>query len=1282
MTTFDVALMIVTDGESRPVVATVSEQTRVGDLVAAAGGSPSTSVARLGERLDPAATLGDAGVCAGDTLQLGETLAGDWKRLGPELRVVGGAEAGRRQRVTERPIVVGRSDEAGFVLHSNTVSRRHAELCWTGDGFTVRDLGSRHGTFIDGRRIDQNEIVEVPAHGAVQLGDSVVTISGGAEPVSTTHRRSEARDVVPRDTSPPRRSSMPYLVPSAGALALAAAAGGAPTILAIAATPAALLAGLGADRLLGQRSERRAANAHADELREFAEEMRVEASSLARSARARCPDPATLLGFAERRSPSLWSLAPSDLMLRVGLVTLDDAVSVRADEVDRRALAGAGAAHLTPAIVALGHASVTVAGPESFLDDLFDWLVVQAVVLCSPDDVELLVVSDDVDRWAWTALLPHSRSRVVLTSAAAAQGLPTPERQRRLLVLDRCRVPGSGPGDVLLLRSEAAGVGRRDAGTLVTAIAPNRVAIDGTDASHADVLADVLDDPPATVLSFAMHLAALGSQGRSGLAVPARVRLPDVISGATDALAIARGWRRPSDTLVAVIGADEAGPVAVTLEGASSHMLVAGTTGAGKTRLLETLVLGLAANYSPASVNVMVIDFKGGNELAGLTRLPHCVGAVSDREPAEVDRAIAALTRELARRDELFAAARATDRADYVAKTGFPLPRLVVVADEFGQFRREDAAGTRVAALLRIAAQGRSKGVHLVLATQSPSVDVTSEIRQNVGVRLCLRVAEPAESVAVLGTTDAAQLVQPGRVVVSDGDRTRIAQVALSRGPTMVTETAQQSVIVRDLIDVAAGRAAPNLELPAELFDAIVEAVAIAATADEYDVAELLGPSLPSRVQRSALPGAQSAWTSGGLVLAQRDRPGVPSAPPLAFEPHRVGSCTIVGGPRSGRTTALLAIAEAARHQTDVAHPVVVHAIDWSGGLDVLSGAAGDGGVVAYRDFEHLRRTLRWLSGDGIDGTTRLVLVDRLDALLRDLRDLDGGALATELSDALQNGPRRGVFAAVTVDPVSLISGGPQLGGLRLVLPVEDPSLVTAAGLPRRSIALPGRAVALPDGDDVQVGLPQSPERGAPAGGHVGPMPNRVDVASLAPLTGERALIGLGGDDVLSSLAIDLDRVGPLVVVIGRAGSGRSTALDTLERTYAGGRSTVRIGGRTASDWSVANAPSLLLVDDAVRAGALHPWLNDAELADALRAGGHVLVASFDQADLHALGYGHWLMRRPCPGLLLALDATSDRMVAGERVGFHPPAELRAGPPGRGWWCERGRGTPVQVAQL
>ncbi|HVV37635.1 MAG TPA: hypothetical protein VHC63_13580 [Acidimicrobiales bacterium] len=564
--------------------------------------------------------------------------------------------------------------------------------------------------------------------------------------------------------------------------------------------------------------------------------------------------------------------------------------------------------------------------------------------------------------------------------------------------------------------------------------------------------------------------------------------------------------------------------------------------------------------------------------------------------------------------------------------------------------------------------------MHLVLATQSPSIDVTADIRQNVGVRLCLRVAEPAESVAVLGTTDALALAQPGRVVLADGERTRIAQVALSRGPVLINDAADHPVVVRDLVDVAAGRAAPSPALPTELFDAIVDAITIAATTEGLTASPLLGAPLPALVERADLAGADRSWAVGGYVVAQRDRPGVPAPAPVVFDPHRHGSLTIVGGPRSGRTTTLLTLAEAVRDQADAQHPAVVHAVDWAGGLGVLAGAAADAGVVAYRDFDHLRRTLTWLQGEGTPGVARIVLIDRYDALLRDVRDVDA-ILATELADLLQSGPRRGVFPAVTVDPMSLVGGAAHLGGMRLVLPVDDPSVATAAGLPRRSFALPGRAIALPDGDDAQIGVPRPPAAGAQtAVGHVAPLPRQVDAEAFAALTGETALVGLGGLDVLGPVVVDFDRAGPCVVVIGRSGSGRSTALATIAGTYAGSRQVVRA---TAHEpWTPGESPSLVIVDDAARAA----WVADPDLPEALRAGRHVLVAAFDQADLQSLSFGHWLVRRPCPGLLLALDATTDRIVAGERVGFHPPAELRAGPPGRGWWCERGRGIPVQVA--
>lgn len=1271
MSVFDVALMIVTDDGERPVVATVSDTTLVADLAAAAGASPSTTLARLGERLDPAQTLRDAGVCAGDTLRLGgDPVVGDWKRLGPELRVIGGVDAGKRRRLNEGALTIGRDAGADFVLTSMSASRRHAELRWQAGEIVVRDLGSRHGTFVDGRRLAADESCTVAPFAAIQVGDSVLSVATGAEPAPFVERGNHR--LAPRDAAP-RRSYAPFVVPSAGAIAFAAAASGAPAPVTLAATPLALLGGLGVDRLLAQRAQRRVDVEHASERDAVVADVRAEAAALARASRAQYPDPAALLGLAERRSASLWSHATDDLVLRVGLGSRADAVIVDADERDARALADAGVAHLMPITVTCDGLPLTVVGPEPFLDDLFTWLVAQAVAALSPDDMELLVVSDDLDRWAWTALLPHARSRVVVASNAVSSGLPSAERSRRLVVLDRVRAVDVSPHDVVLSRHETS-AGRHGDGIVVRSTSPARVSVTHGTLAGATALADLPCDATGFALALALHLAALGGQRNGRSALPMRVRLPEIVPAVTDAAAIARGWRRAADPLVAVVGADEHGPVAVTLAGASSHVLVAGTTGAGKTRLLETLALGLASNYAPSALNLMTIDFKGGNELAGLSRLPHCVGAVSDRDPVEVDRAIAAISRELARRDDAFAAAHATDRDDYVAKTGAAMPHLVVIADEFGQFRREDGTGTRVAALLRIAAQGRSKGVHLVLATQSPSIDVTADIRQNVGVRLCLRVAEPAESVAVLGTTDAMALAQPGRVVVSDADRTRVAQVALSRGPVVINDASAQSVVVRDLLDVAAGRAAPAPSLPTELFDGIVDAITIAARTEGFSTTPLLGPPLPPRVERAALPGARAPWSGAGFVLAARDRPGVADPVPVSFDPHRHGSLTIVGGPRSGRTTTLLALAEAVRQQADAQHPVVVHAIDWAGGLDVLAGADGDGGVVAYRDFDHLRRTLTWLQGDGDPGSTRVVLVDRYDALLRDVREVDAG-LATELADVLQSGPRRRVFAAVTVDPMSLVGGAAQLGGMRLVLPVDDPSVATAAGLPRRSFALPGRVIALPDGDDAQVGLPGPATRSEIAvDGLVAAMPRPVAASSLHAPAGEYAVLGVGGADRLRPLVVDLDKAGPCIVVIGRSGSGRSTALRTLAATYAGARAVVHAGATT--EWTPGAQPSLVLVDDAARAA----WLNDPDLPDTLRAGGHVLVAAFDQADLQSLGYGHWLLRRPCPGLLLGLDATTDRIVAGERVGFHPPAELRAGPPGRGWWCERGRGIPVQVA--
>jgi S-DNA-T family DNA segregation ATPase FtsK/SpoIIIE len=460
------------------------------------------------------------------------------------------------------------------------------------------------------------------------------------------------------------------------------------------------------------------------------------------------------------------------------------------------------------------------------------------------------------------------------------------------------------------------------------------------------------------------------------------------------------------------------------------------------------------------------------------------------------------------------------------------------------------------------------------------------------------------------------------------------------------------------------------------LLDTAVGHIRSAATTMGVRAPVLLAPPLRSDLSRRDLGQAQRPWPAAGLVLGARDRPGIAEPSPFCFDLARDVTLSIVGGPRSGRTTALLALAEAARDQYDPSHPLVVHSIAWAPGLEAIEGASADGGVVRRGDFDHLRRLLTWLARDPGDAATRLVLIDRLDLLLRDVRELDGGALATQLVEILNDGPRRRLAAAVTIEPTALVPATGLLAGPRLVLPVDDATLAVAAGVPCRPDAPPGRG-RLANGDEVQVGLPaEAAPASQPVAGRVERMPTTVALSAVAACEGERVAIGLGGADRLEPLVVDFDLAGPVIVVVGRAGSGRSTALDAFAAAYRGARRVLR------QPEALPDEPSLLLVDDAARAATTRPWLDADDFPDTLRHGGHVAVVAYEQGDLTGLGYRHWLAKRTYPGLLLSLDATPDRIVAGERLGFLPPAELRAGPPGRGWWCGRGTGVPVQVAAI
>lgn len=1294
MTQHSIALVVSTHHDERVVVAEVNESTTVRELAVALG-APAAQLFTLDGPLDADATLVETKFVSGQLVGIDRQVHVEWKQLGPELRVIGGIGSGLRQRIEGGVHVLGRDGD--IALAGDRMSRRHAEIEWLGDEFRVRDLGSKHGTFVEGDRLAAHEWMICASGAAVLLADTVVTMTGstGASsirrhggPFHSAHvpGRPDAPLAAPSHrlpsapTTTERRSLAPLVIPSAGAVALAAAAGGAPTGVALAATPAAVVVGLLADKGLSARTARRARTRQAARVAAARDEVVRAAATRGLSERAAHPDPASLLATAERRSPKLWSTGLDQLMVRVGLQTVADGVAIEAPDTERDALADAAAVHLVPTTVALSDGPFVVAGPEPHLDDLTTWIAMQAVALVAPAQLDVVVISIAPAEWAWLSLTPHGATPTVLPADTEPSDLPERRASQRLVILDRPTAAAwfddrARRDDLVLWRTDDAGEVPALAATVATSSGDATVRVEAVDGTRRDVLADRLFD--RTQASRALGVALAGLRSVASMPADRPVDIAELCEQVTSVDALVRAWQTTPVALRFVIGANADGPTTIELAGQNSHMLVAGTTGSGKTRLLETLAVGLAAAFPPDAVQFLIIDFKGGNELAALGRLPHCGGIVSDRDPTNVDRAIAALTREIARRDALFATVEATDLDDYVRKSGARVARLVVIADEFGQFRRDDAMGDRVGALLRVAAQGRSKGVHLVLATQSPSTDVTADIRQNVGVRVCLRVAETAESVAVLGAPDAAALRSPGDVLVAVDGHIRQSRVALSRGPHAL---GTPPVLVRDLV-THASTSRPTLDSATDLLDEIIDTVIAATAAIGVETEPLLAPALPESLLRRDVRGATRTWTAGGFVLGERDRPGVPDAAPFTFDPVRDGVLTIVGGPRSGRTSTLLAVAEAARDQRDPHHPVVVHTIDWGGDLTALRGADLDAGYVARGDVDHLRRTVYALER-GTAAATRVLLIDRFDSLVRDTRELDGGAFVVALTEMIASGRSRGVFTALTVDATALVANATSFGGARLVLPIADASMRVAAGIPATTTAAPGRGIATADGDQVQVGLSAPPASSAGlAPGVVAPMPTDVAVARLGFAEGERFLLGVGGQGALEPLAIDIDTAGPIIAVIGRRGSGRSNALEAIAATYAGSRHVVRVGGE-AIQWDRTQPPALLLVDDTVRAAQHNPFLAAPTLDDDLRAGHHVMVAVFDQAELTGLGFNHWLTRRPCSGLLLALDATADRIVAGERVGFHPPAELRAGPVGRGWWSHRGSGTPVQVARI
>ena len=734
-------------------------------------------------------------------------------------------------------------------------------------------------------------------------------------------------------------------------------------------------------------------------------------------------------------------------------------------------------------------------------------------------------------------------------------------------------------------------------------------------------------------------------------------------------------WGPPTLTVPLGRGADGS-PVLIDLAADGPHALVAGTTGSGKSELLRTLVVGLALQNSPADLTLLLIDYKGGSSLGACTSLPHVTGLVTDLDPHLAERVLLSLQSELGRRERILQAAGARDIRDH---DGPGLPRLVVVIDEFRVLAEE--VPQVMEGLVRVAAVGRSLGVHLVLATQRPAGVVGADLRANVNLRIALRVRDSADSYDVLECADAAHLPEgrPGLALLRTGaSAPRSVQVAVAR-PEPQDRDDTDGWQISEHPDVWSARLA--LDRPARTAD------------DEADdPVEVLGSTLSASAEQLGQqaervwlpplgedlrtdPGHPSAWAVADLPAEQRQTPLVWTGD------HHLG---IVGAARSGRSTALRSL--------------LARSDAWTVVLD-LGRSLSDGPTtpsdprccawVTPDDRAHALRVLDLLlalvqdrQADPSAPREPVVLaVDGWDRLVDHLGQVEAGRGVELVQRILREGPGVGVVGLLTGDRSLLLGTMATLLPQTWMLHLNDPSDLMLTGLRAAQVPRhqpPGRMIRAGDGVVAQVVQPD-PSPSAP--GLTRPAdPGPVPPLLCLPLprrwdTQDRLSWAVGGDQ---AHGMDLPP-GP-VLVLGGPGSGRTQALQAL--AAAAGGPALRVDGTDPPTEeqlaeSLAGLPgtALVSVDDAHLLSGTR--IEDLLVDHAVRHGPRVALHVVAELDGAATAFRGLLpqLARARTAVVLQPGMPGDGAVVGAQL---PVGDLRL--PGRGVLVHRGRTTRIQVA--
>lgn len=1184
-----------------------------------------------------------------------------------ELRVVEGVDCGLTVPLANTEVTIGRAVGAVLRLTDPDISRHHVTVRLAAGLVTVADAGSTNGTRIDGAPVPPGRAVTMHAGSRLEVGRSRIELTRADRP-----ERPVAADPpqpvtvpIPREPTTPEKRSWPLLLALVPLVVSAAAALllRNPMFLIFALlSPVMVLTQSVSDRRGTSRGHRRAL---ADYREAVARSETEVVASLDRERRIR-----------ELRSPSVGSVArltaaartapgsrdpAAGLRVRLGRARIESAVG-RRTESSTFAEAEHHAEPLpdAPVEVDLCAAGLLIlTGPARYR--LAQSLVVQLATWYPAEHVRIQVAAANADRWAWLRMLPH-----VLADPAGCpdirpdvRRLPRATQQTAVVIIDGSPM-GAPPGTIAVVLQEAA---RIDEGsTIIETMAAGTAVGHGLPGVLGPIYLDLL--APGTAERCARSLAATTDlSAQQG--IPNDVSLDDLVLSelgvdVTDARQVQRQWTTGRDRMP--LGRTASGAFWLDLPVDGPHALVAGTTGSGKSALLQTFLVAWAIGQPPDRLSFVLIDYKGGSAFSVCARLPHTVGLVTDLDAALTARALRSLQAEVRRREELLAAAGAADFAAYTAlDPPVRLARLVIVIDEF-RILAEDLPDF-LQGLIRIAAVGRSLGIHLVLATQRAAGAVSADIRANVDVRIALRTTDRSDSLDVIGS-DAAALLDPstpGRAVVQvAGDRGTTVQIA-----RVAARRAESGLPVVSPVDPLMG---------APVVDAASSQDDMGAVVDRIQAAEVGWPAAPAH--QPWLPPLPERVVSldappGTVMLGLADLPDRQRQETVTWAAGD-GNLLIVGGPASGRTTSLITIA--------AGDPAPAYYLG-SSPPAVLQGYLQVGACVSFDEPARLHRLLEWLEtrdSRSTGGPVRL-LVDDWDGL-QQRTDIGSVAVVDRILTLLREGPRSGLMVAVAGGRAVVSGRVGSLARRRICLTSAGADDLLLLGVrPDRTptTSVPGRGVVLPEGHEVQCALPLAPMRDLPAALRFNPLPVVMDRATLPA-----GAIGCGLDG-----PIHLTPEDRWLLIAGPAGSGRTTALAAIANAVAQqGDPCAWLGGDTdcagvdhfgVDDWEgltvwLRQHPAgALCIDDVDQWSGAPLEQLIGELAGRCRIAGSASGASAASAYAGVLGQ----LRRAGSGILLQPSRRD-----GEVLGVALPTSYDEGP-GSGVIVRRGRVTQVRIGR-